>query len=99
MISDVVCVLMQAEVLKKHVASQPGIRPQVVIVSPMTRAIETAIGAFGGQTWKKSEEAKPLMREQQAVEVQHPFFGFCTLGFVPLPSCHLIPNLYSVFPF
>ncbi|GBF94404.1 hypothetical protein Rsub_07218 [Raphidocelis subcapitata] len=36
----------QAHELGRHMAAA-GIRPQVVIVSPLTRAIETAVGAFG----------------------------------------------------
>ncbi len=36
----------QAHALGRHIAAA-GIRPEVVVVSPLTRAIETAVGCFG----------------------------------------------------
>lgn len=65
--------------LKQHIQQQPEIRPEVVIVSPMTRAIETAIGAFGGGQWKQGDDKNPLMREQSAVPVS--FLKLRTLSF------------------
>lgn len=60
---------MQAAALRRHVLGQPGVRPQVIIVSPMTRAIETAIGAFGGDKWETTDSNPPLMLEQAEIPV------------------------------
>lgn len=60
---------LQAAALKRHNQKQPDVQPEVVIVSPMTRAIETAIGAFGGGKWQNGDSKKPLMIEQAAQHV------------------------------
>lgn len=56
----------QAAALKHHNQGQPDVKPEVVIVSPMTRAIETAVGAFGGGKWQNGDHSQPLMIEQSA---------------------------------
>ena len=61
---------VQAAALKQHNQSQPDVRPEVVIVSPMTRAIETAVGAFGGGKWQNGDHSQPLMVEQSAQRVR-----------------------------
>lgn len=61
---------MQAAALKRHNKTQPEVQPQVIIVSPMTRAIETAVGAFGGERWQSGDNSPPLMIEQAAVPVR-----------------------------
>ena len=63
--------MMQAAALKRHNKTEPNVRPEVIIVSPMTRAIETAIGAFGGDKWQEGGKAAPLMVEQKAIAVSH----------------------------
>eukprot|EP00884_Botryococcus_braunii_P017257 jgi/Botrbrau1/4214/Bobra.0044s0017.1 len=41
----------QTEVLRNHIqSSQPPYNVEVVIVSPLTRTLETAVGVFGGNT-------------------------------------------------
>lgn len=53
----------QAAALKKHIAASGRIRPEVIIVSPLTRAMETAVGAFGGPVWHEGDAELPLMAE------------------------------------
>jgi hypothetical protein len=36
----------------------------VVIVSPLTRTLETAAGVFGAGAWQEGEQQPPLMLEQ-----------------------------------
>ena len=38
---------LQVERLRAHIAACPHIRPEVVVVSPLARALRTACGAFG----------------------------------------------------
>ena len=38
---------VQVERLRAHIAACPHIRPEVVVVSPLARALQTACGAFG----------------------------------------------------
>ncbi|CAK0760575.1 hypothetical protein CVIRNUC_002782 [Coccomyxa viridis] len=53
----------QAEALNKHIQQlKPSIDVQVVIVSPLMRALETAAGAFGAGAFKG--EGRPLMLSQ-----------------------------------
>lgn len=61
----------QAQALKTHIGSRPEIKPEVVIVSPLTRALETAVGVFGGNEWLESNSnvAQPLMLSQDGVHV------------------------------
>lgn len=39
----------QAEALNAHIRSTPGLKVDLVVVSPLTRALETAVGAFRGR--------------------------------------------------
>jgi hypothetical protein len=41
-------------------------RVDVVIVSPLMRALETAVGAFGQSEWKSGTGHQPLMAAQPA---------------------------------
>lgn len=62
--------VLQAYQLRKHVSELPNsLQLQAVIVSPLTRAIETAIGAFGGAVCQEGDTVKPLMIAQNALEV------------------------------
>eukprot|EP01023_Acetabularia_acetabulum_P040833 TRINITY_DN3964_c0_g3_i1.p2 TRINITY_DN3964_c0_g3~~TRINITY_DN3964_c0_g3_i1.p2 ORF type:complete len:336 (+),score=55.22 TRINITY_DN3964_c0_g3_i1:53-1060(+) len=56
----------QAAALKMHLAENK-IEVDVVIVSPMSRALETAVGVFGGGDWV-ANGLPPLMVQQNYVE-------------------------------
>ncbi|KAK9809580.1 hypothetical protein WJX73_004066 [Symbiochloris irregularis] len=59
----------QARKLREHIQSLPdSLQLQAVVISPLTRAIETAIGAFGGGAWTSADSDKPLMLAQEAVK-------------------------------
>ena len=53
----------QTAALKRHLAGLPQpFRVDVVIVSPLTRTLETAAGVFGGGDWTEAEgDGLPLM--------------------------------------
>ena len=52
----------QAHALRDHIAALPEpLRVEAVIVSPLSRALETAAGAFGGGTWRSASEGPLLM--------------------------------------
>lgn len=56
--------------MRQHIQGLPdSLQLQAVIISPLTRAIETAIGAFGGADSTQADRAKPLMLAQEAVKV------------------------------
>ncbi len=58
----------QAERLGKHVAAR-GLRPQLVVVSPLTRALQTAAAAFGTGPHEPSASSEPpLMVAYEAIE-------------------------------
>lgn len=59
-------VMCQAALLRRHVASV-GLRVELVVVSPLTRTLETAVGIFGGATWREGEASPPLMVAATAV--------------------------------
>lgn len=60
----------QTEALRKHIRHLPEpLDLQVVVISPLTRAIETAIGAFGGDAWHAGN-AEPLMVAQDSIEAK-----------------------------
>ena len=77
---------MQAEALKRHIGNQSEVRPDVVIVSPLTRALETAVGVFGGGLWHENDEAQPLMLSQEGIPVS-----------LSLPADELIMVFIHVF--
>eukprot|EP01025_Chloroclados_australasicus_P039930 TRINITY_DN4159_c0_g1_i1.p1 TRINITY_DN4159_c0_g1~~TRINITY_DN4159_c0_g1_i1.p1 ORF type:complete len:296 (+),score=36.99 TRINITY_DN4159_c0_g1_i1:90-977(+) len=55
----------QTKALKRHLKQQK-IEVDLVVVSPMSRALETAVGVFGGDDWV-SNGHPPLMVEQYAM--------------------------------
>ena len=60
---------MQAHALQKHIAQLPDpLNVEAVIVSPLSRALQTAVGAFGG-TSDEEGTAKPLMLRQAHILV------------------------------
>ena len=60
---------VQAHVLQKHIAQLPEpLNVEAVIVSPLSRALQTAVGAFGG-TSDEEGTAKPLMIKQAHILV------------------------------
>ena len=72
-VSDPKC--MQAHALRKHLAqlTEP-LRVEAVIVSPLSRALQTAVGAFGGDACQPGAPGEVLMVAQEAVpekQVQH----------------------------
>ena len=61
---------MQAHALQKHIAQLPEpLNVEAVIVSPLSRALQTAVGAFGG-TSEVDGTAKPLMIQQDHILVR-----------------------------
>ncbi|KAK9915171.1 hypothetical protein WJX75_005575 [Coccomyxa subellipsoidea] len=65
----------QAHALRKHLAKLPEpLNVEAVIVSPLSRALQTAVGAFGGDAWQPNDPDEALMVAQEAVPekgVQH----------------------------
>ena len=60
---------VQAHALQKHIAQLPEpLNVEAVIVSPLSRALQTAVGAFGG-TSDEEGTAKPLMIKQAHILV------------------------------
>ncbi|PRW45389.1 phosphoglycerate mutase 1 isoform X2 [Chlorella sorokiniana] len=58
----------QARALGKHIrALGPAFRADAVIVSPLTRTLETAAGVFGAGPWQSGDPQPPFMLEQTAV--------------------------------
>jgi len=93
---------VQAASLKAHIASQS--RPlsdtlQLVVVSPLTRALETAVAAFGGDC-PAAPGAPLLMRAQEALpeqlRVARP--GVSALGAPPFVACELCREHLGVHP-
>ena len=63
-------VLPQAESLGMHMRALPGaLQPELVIVSPLRRALETAVGVFGSvePAVEAGENGPPLMTVIQSV--------------------------------
>lgn len=59
----------QAEALHRHIADLPErLQVDLVVSSPLTRTLETAIGVFAAQAWKDDSHGMPLMRQQSAVQ-------------------------------
>ena len=60
---------VQAHALQKHIAQLPEpLNVEAVIVSPLSRALQTAVGAFGG-TSDEEGTSKPLMLKQAHILV------------------------------
>lgn len=61
----------QAHALRDHIHSLPEpLGVDAVIVSPLSRALETAVGVFGGNELRPGEEAKPLMTALESEPVR-----------------------------
>jgi broad specificity phosphatase PhoE len=61
---------MQAHALQKHIAQLPEpLNVEAVIVSPLSRALQTAVGVFGG-TSDVDGTSKPLMIQQDRILVR-----------------------------
>lgn len=55
----------QARALGRHIRALGGaFRADAIIVSPLTRTLETAAGVFGGECWQQGDPQPPLMLEQ-----------------------------------
>ena len=93
---------MQAEALKVHIANQQ--RPltqtlELVVVSPLTRALETAIGAFGGTISTALGDEPHLMLPQEAIEGVRPARpGVSAAGVPPFVACELCREHLGVHP-
>ena len=60
----------QAHALQQHIAQLPEpLNVEAVIVSPLSRALQTAVGAFGG-TLHTEGTAQPLMIKQDHILVR-----------------------------
>lgn len=66
---------MQAHALQKHIAQLPDpLKLEAVIVSPLSRALQTAVGAFGGASCQQGDNDKILMVAQEGIpekQIQH----------------------------
>jgi hypothetical protein len=61
----------QAHALRAHIRSLPEpLGVDAVIVSPLTRALETAVGVFGGVEWRPSAGGTPLMTRLESEPVR-----------------------------
>ena len=61
----------QAHALRNHHAALPEpLRVDAVIVSPLSRALETAAGAFGGGAWRSADDGPPLMAALESEPVR-----------------------------
>ena len=91
----------QAASLKAHIATQS--RPlsdtlQLVVVSPLTRALETAVAAFGGDC-PAAPGAPLLMRAQEALpELRVARPGVSAQGAPPFVACELCREHLGVHP-
>lgn len=60
---------LQALVLNKHIQGLgSSFRVDAVVVSPLTRTLETAAGVFGRGRWPEGDTQPPLMVAQVRVE-------------------------------
>ena len=77
--------LSQAHALQKHLAQLPEpLDVEAVIVSPLSRALQTAVGAFGG-TSDTEGTAQPLMVEQEEILVSTFQEHICMHGLQHMP--------------
>ncbi len=61
----------QAHALRAHIKALPEpVGVDVVIVSPLTRALETAVGVFGGAEWRPNAGGTPLMTRLESEPVR-----------------------------
>ena len=61
----------QAHALRDHIAALPEpLRVDAIIVSPLSRALETAAGAFGGGAWRSAADGPPLMSALESEPVR-----------------------------
>lgn len=62
---------MQALGLRQHIRQLgDSFQVDVVIISPLTRTLETAAGVFGTGAWRQGDEAPAFMLPQSGVEVR-----------------------------
>lgn len=62
--------VMQARQLGEELRSTAAYQaPEIVIVSPLTRALETAAGVYGIARWTADSTTKPLMLPQAESQV------------------------------
>jgi hypothetical protein len=60
---------LQALALNKHIQGLgSGFQVDAVVVSPLTRTLETAAGVFGRGRWQEGDAQLPLMVAQVRVE-------------------------------
>jgi hypothetical protein len=62
LLTALLVLLLQAKALQQHI-KQSGIQVDVVIVSPLKRALQTAVGCFGNHSSKPCNGTPPLMLE------------------------------------
>ena len=65
------CIPVQAEAVQQHLAGlQQPLQVEVVICSPLTRTLETAVGIFGTRECTDGTQRKPLMLQQPSRQVR-----------------------------
>jgi hypothetical protein len=61
---------LQAHDLHAHIARLPeALDLEAIIVSPLSRALQTAVGAFGGLEWNSEKESSILMVALEGIPV------------------------------
>ncbi len=100
-IVNVLPCLLQAHALQKHIAQLPDpLNIEAVIVSPLSRALQTAVGAFGGGSCQRGDSDKILMVAQDGIhekQVQHD--AVSSAGYPPFVAWEVNPMPASTFPF
>jgi broad specificity phosphatase PhoE len=83
----------QATALRAHVQKQPRLRSalDLVVVSPLTRALQTAVAAFGGEDTASADE--PLLMSASAGRQ-----GVSARGAPPFVACELCREHLGVHP-
>lgn len=81
----------QAGDLKAHAkTSDARIKPEIVIVSPLMRAMQTAAAAFGGGKWQEGDTTAQLMTEgseQKEISAAHSAIAQSEVPFVAFELC------------
>lgn len=79
----------QALALNKHIKAV-GLKVDVVVSSPLTRTLETAVGAFSGSAWQGEADGAPLMVAQTELEGKRTAqSAMSAVGCPPFITCEL----------
>lgn len=69
----------QAEALHKHIDRLPErLQVDLVVSSPLTRTLETAVGVFANEEWRDNGHGAPLMAEQTEEQASRLWHVLCS---------------------